>query len=192
MLEGIGSAQKSAMSEAPHRRVCERERSRRIRLRRRIMWSENRGGRRTHTGSDSHCPLRHRQRRQPSDVIRAPQLRQYGPSARCEPLLHRIRKTVTTVGGLGEITGEDRPVTAHRARDIERRRRGFAVVAMRSGNRRTRIAGIRVQPDDSQVRALVGGFRSRTRLVAAARADPRRPHRRNRICGCHDLGSRRR
>ena len=98
-------------------------------------------------------------------MIRAQQLRDHRPSAHCEPPAHRIRKTITTVGGLGENAGKDRTVTAHRARDIERRRPGFAMVAMRSGNNRIRIVEVGVQPDHSQIRTLMSGFSSRARLV---------------------------
>lgn len=111
--------------------------------------------------------LGHRQRRHLSGVIRTPQLRNHRPPIRCKPPAHRIRKTITRVGDLGQGAGQDRTVAAHRARVIERRRRRFALVAMRSGNNRTRIARIGMEPDHRQVRALMGSFRSRTRFVPA-------------------------
>ena len=59
----------------------------------------------------------------------------------------------------------------------------LALMAMRSGDHRTRIGrivGMRMQPDHGQVAALMGRFDSGARLVPAGRADPRRLRRRNR------------
>lgn len=118
-------------------------------------------------------------------VVQAPQLRQYGPPARGEPLLHRIRQGATACG-LCEGAGKDRTVTAHRACDVERRRPRLALMAMRSGDHRTRIGrtvGMRMQPDHGQVAALMGRFGSGARLVPTGRADPRRLRRRHRHHG---------
>ena len=76
----------------------------------------------------------------------------------------------------GEGTGQYWTVAAHLARDVESRRLGFAMVTVRSDDNRSRIVGIRMEPCNCEVAALMGGFCSRTRLIAARRARPRHSH----------------
>ena len=85
-------------------------------------------------------------------------------------------KIATALGGLREIAGEDRPVPTHLARDVESWRLRFAMVTVRSDDNRSRIVGIRMEPGNCQVAALMSSFplaysaHSRTSGTSAALA----------------------
>lgn len=111
----------------------------------------------------------------PSWVVQAQQRRRDRPGATDQPSVYGHRK-VTAYRSLSENARENGTVTAHLARHVERGRLGFAVAAVRPDDDRIRIVGIRMEPCNCQVAALMSSFRSRTRLVTAARARPRHSH----------------
>lgn len=97
-----------------------------------------------------------------SGVVGAEHCRGGVPSGLGEPPPDRVGEEATGLGGLGESAGQDGPVTAHRARDVERRLSGFAVAAMTSGDQRAGTIRIRVQPGDREVAPGRGEVRWRS------------------------------
>ena len=108
-------------------------------------------------------------------VVGAQQVGGELPAVGGQPVLHGFGwgPGVNRRGG-GEVAGEDRPVPAHRAGDVDHGVMGLAVAAVLSEEESPGLVGVGAEPGDGEVGALGGGFLPGGGVMPAARTGPGR------------------